>query len=236
MVKKTKEIWKTYQGVFDQFTNRTLFKLASQGHFLELKSPISIGKESHLFTATTNSGEFVAIKIHRLETSDFNSMYNYIRVDPRYNWLRKHQRKIIFAWTQREFRNLLLAREAGVSIPKPIAVKENILIMEFIGNKESAPQLKNQFPKKPKLFLDLIIKNMKKMYEADFVHGDLSDFNILNYNEKPVLIDFSQATNMSAPNGEELFERDIKNISNFFSKQGLNITPSKLREKIVRKT
>ena len=38
------------------------------------------------------------------------------------------------------------------------------------------------------------------------------------------------------PNGEELFERDIKNISNFFSKQGLNITPSKLREKIVRKT
>ena len=53
MVKKTREKWKTYENVFDQFTLRTLFKLSSQGHFDELKSPISIGKEANVFTAET---------------------------------------------------------------------------------------------------------------------------------------------------------------------------------------
>ncbi len=235
MAKKTKEIWKTYQGVFDQFTLRNLFKLSSQGHFIELQSPVSIGKESHIFSAPTKQGQSIIVKIHRLETCDFNAMYNYIRIDPRYKWLRKHKRKIIFAWTQREYRNLLLARKAGVSIPKPIAFKDNIILMEFIGNKEAAPQLKNQLPKNKKKFLDLIIKNMKKLYSADLVHGDLSSLNILNFNEKPIFIDFSQATNMSANNGEELFERDTRNIANFFSKHGLKITPSGLREKIVAK-
>lgn len=236
MVKKSKEVWKTYQGVFDQFSNRNLFKLSSQGHFIELKSPISIGKESHIFSALTKDHDYVIIKIHRLETCDFNTMYNYIRVDPRYKWLRKHKRKIIFAWTQREYRNLLIAREAGVSVPTPITFKENILIMEFIGTKEPAPKLKDQYPKNPKKFLDLIIENLKKLYKADIAHGDLSSFNILNFNEKPVFIDFSQATNISAPHGEDLFERDLINISNFFAKHGLEITPSKLREKVILKT
>jgi RIO kinase 1 len=229
-----REIWKTYQGVFDQFTIRNIFKLSSQGHFKELQSPISIGKESNIFSAITAEGR-VIVKIHRLETCDFNTMYSYIRADPRYGWLKKHKRKIIFAWTQREFRNLLKAREAGVSCPKPIVIKDNILVMEFIGDKDAAPKLKDSLPKDKKKFFDQVIVNMEKFYKAGMVHGDLSAFNILNYNDKPVLIDFSQAMPMDAPNAEELLDRDIENVANFFNKYGVKITSDEIRNRIMKK-
>ncbi|MFA5141485.1 MAG: serine protein kinase RIO [Candidatus Woesearchaeota archaeon] len=235
MVKKTKEAWKTYQGVFDGFINRDLFELSSKGHFIELKSPISIGKESHIFSASTKSGERVIVKIHRLETCDFNKMYDYIRSDPRYLWLKKHKRKIIFAWTQREFRNLMKAREAGVSIPKPIVIKDNILIMEFIGDDDVAPKLKDYPPENPKKFLEMVISNMKKLYQAGLVHGDLSSFNILNYNEKPVFIDFSQAMPVSTQNAKELLDKDVHNIATFFTKHGAKITSEELKKQVTGK-
>jgi serine/threonine-protein kinase RIO1 len=76
MAKISKEKWKVWGNVFDEFTFRTLFKLASQGHFEELKSPVSIGKESNIFSAK-KSKENIIIKIYRLETCDFNKMYDY---------------------------------------------------------------------------------------------------------------------------------------------------------------
>ena len=51
MSKITKEKFKTKHNVFDDFTNRTIFKLISQGHFDGLESPIIIGKESNVFSA-----------------------------------------------------------------------------------------------------------------------------------------------------------------------------------------
>jgi len=55
------------------------------------------------------------------------------------------------------------------------------------------------------------------------VHGDLSEFNILNYRENPVLIDFSQATTVKSLNAVELMKRDMKNLQRFFNKHGLDI-------------
>ena len=43
-----KEEQKVWGNVFDQFTQRTVYKLITQGHFEGLESPISIGKESNL--------------------------------------------------------------------------------------------------------------------------------------------------------------------------------------------
>jgi len=45
---KPKEEFKTWGDVFDQFTQRTVYKLITQGHFRGLESPISIGKESNV--------------------------------------------------------------------------------------------------------------------------------------------------------------------------------------------
>ena len=222
--KEGKEKFKTKHGVFDEFTNRTIFKLISEGHFKGLESPIFVGKESNVFSALTKEGKRIIVKIYRLETCDFNAMYNYIKDDPRYGNLKDKKRKIIFAWVQREYRNLMNARDAQVSVPIPITFSNNVLVLEFIGkDREIAPRLKDQIPKNKKLFFDKIIDNIRKLYKANIVHADLSAFNILNFNETPVFIDMSQATTTRHPRAEEFLERDVKNICNFFNKIGLEV-------------
>ena len=141
----TREKFKTYKNVFDNFTDRNIFKLSSQGHFDQMGSPLFIGKESNVFTALKDNKQ-VIVKIYRLETCDFNRMYDYIKYDPRYLGLKKQRRKIIFAWTQREYRNLMKAREAGVRVPTPYTCLYNILVMELIGHDSASPMLKNSMP------------------------------------------------------------------------------------------
>ncbi|MEK6969376.1 MAG: serine protein kinase RIO [Nanoarchaeota archaeon] len=214
------ERFKTEKGVFDEFTHRALFELQSRGVFDELVSKISVGKESGVFWGIKGSKK-VVVKIYFVQNANFNKMYDYIRKDPRYEFLKKHHRQIIFAWAQREYKNLMRAQKAKINAPKPLAFKENIIVEEFIGNEKPAPPLKDASPIDPKKCFDLIITDMKKLYAEGLIHGDLSSFNILNFHETPYFIDFSQGTLVKTPNSKELLERDIKNILNFFAKLGI---------------
>ena len=232
---KPKEEFKTWGDVFDQFTQRTVYKLISQGHFEGLESPISIGKESNVFSALKKDGTRVMVKIYRLETSDFNRMRDYIKDDPRYLKLKAGKRGVIFLWVQREYRNLMKAREANVNVPTPMAFSNNVLVLEFVGDKGViAPKLKDEIPKNPKDFFDKIITNMKKLHKAGLVHADLSAFNILNYNETPVFIDFSQCTTLESSRADEYLERDIKNICNFFRKLKLKVDEGKVKREVTK--
>jgi len=233
MPKITREKFKTLKNVFDSFTERNIFKLISQGYFEGLESPIFIGKEANVFTAVKDSKKLV-VKIYRLHTCDFNRMYDYIKYDPRFPNVKKQRRKTIFAWAQREYRNLLKARTAGVRVPTPITCLYNILVMEYIGDEQPAPKIKDALPKKTKKFFDEIITGIKKLYKAGLVHADLSHFNILNYKEKPVFIDMSQATPLEDPNAMQYLERDINNICNFFKKRGVKAKSEEIKKKIMR--
>lgn len=227
------EKFKTRHGVFDDFTNRTIFKLMSEEHFRGLESPINIGKESNVFSALTEDGRRVIVKIYRLETCDFNRMYDYIKDDPRYSNLKDKKRKVIFTWVQREYRNLLIAREAQVSVPIPISFLNNVLVLEFVGKGDKiARKLKDDIPKNKKIFFDKIVENMRKLYKAGMVHADLSAFNILNFEEKPVFIDMSQSTISRNPRAEEFLERDAQNVCNFFNKMGLKSDAINILKKI----
>jgi RIO kinase 1 len=231
---RQKEAFKTYKDVFDQSTVKTLFKLISEGKFEGLESPIFMGKEANVFTALTKQRKRIIVKIYRIQSCDFSKMYNYIRSDPRFSGVKRNRMKIVYAWTKREYRNLMKAREAGVKVPIPIAFSNNVLVMEFIGDKGPALRLKDQPPKNMKKFFDAVVLNMRKLYKkAGIVHADLSSFNILNHKEKPVFIDFSQATTVKNPNYEEYLDRDVRNIVNFFKKAGVKAEKSKIKEKII---
>ncbi len=236
------ERFKTLQGVFDEHTNRALFELQSRGVFDELQSPWKVGKESNVFLASrkdvnVNAGRSqsskVIVKIYRVQNCDFKRMFSYIRQDPRYAWLQNKRRQIIFAWVQREYRNLMKASSAGVSVPKVLSFKDNIIVEEMIGDTQPAPVLKDAYPQNTSAFFREVLLQMRKLYGVGIVHGDLSAFNILNFREKPYLIDFSQATMLKSPNAQELLERDVKNICQFFVKLGVKADPGELREKIV---
>lgn len=227
------ERFKTLKGVFDEFTNRNLFELQSRGFFDELVSPIFVGKESNVFLANEDSKK-VIVKIYRMQNRDFKRMFDYIKKDSRYQFLKNRNRDVILAWTQREYKNLLKAKKAKVNVPEPLAIKHNVIIESLIGYGDPAQRLKDQVPKNPKLFLDKIILQIKKLYSAGLVHGDLSAFNILNHKNKPYLIDFSQATLTKTSGAEDLLKRDIKNVLQFFKKIGVMADPEEIFKKIVK--
>lgn len=210
--------WKIHKGVFDQFTLRVLEKLRGQGHFDGLKSPLALGKEANVFIGHANPE--VIVKIYRLENRDFKKMLEYLVQDPRYAHIKRRKREIVFAWAQREYRNLMLAREA-IPVPKPIACHKNALVLGMIG--KPAEQLKDQPPKDPEAFFATVVEYVKTLRKRGMVHGDLSEFNILNYDEQPIFIDFSQASPVDAPNAKELWERDIKNVTRAANKCGVTL-------------
>ncbi|MBU0456784.1 MAG: serine protein kinase RIO [Nanoarchaeota archaeon] len=216
------ERFKTLKGVFDEFTNRTLFDLQSKGLFDEIISPIFVGKESNVFLAKSGKKK-VIVKIYRMQNCDFNKMFDYIRKDPRYEFLKKHRRQIILSWAQREYKNLIRAKKAKINSPEALGWKNHIIVEEFIGEGDiPASPLKDEYPENPNEFFKIVINQMKQLYKEGIIHGDLSSFNILNYKQKPYFIDYSQATLVRTPNSEELLERDVKNIIKFFSKFGID--------------
>ena len=67
-----------------------------------------------------------------------------------------------------------------------------------------------------------MLKRIKRLYQkADLIHGDLSEYNIMVYKEKPVIFDVSQAMLTFHPIAEMLIERDIQNLNNYFKKLGV---------------
>jgi len=228
--RKSREEWKTYNNVFDQHMERMIFQLSSQGYFKELVSAIALGKEANVFLALREDGSKLIVKIYRLENKNFNNMFYYINADPRFSGIENQKRKIIFSWVQKEYRNLLLAREK-IKVPTPIGFKDNVLMMEYIGDENPAPMLKDEFPEKADVFFKKVIKNIKLLLDAGLVHGDLSEFNILNYNNEPVFIDMGQTTVIKSQNARELLERDLKNVFRAFKK--LKVDEEKIRKDVL---
>lgn len=236
VVNRSREEWKTYGNVFDKFTLRNLEKLAAQGYFEELSGAIDLGKEANVFSAITKDESFVAVKIYRLENCNFNKMYQYISQDPRYTDAKGDKRRIIFAWNQREYRNLLKAREQ-IRVPTPLTFKDHILVIEFIDDEEGkpAPKLKDVYLEDPEEFFNEVHDAIKKLLlNANLVHGDLSEFNILVQNDSPVFIDFSQATSADSTNAAELLRRDIEVICKFFKKRGYKRDPQEVYDDLVK--
>jgi len=228
-----KEKFKTMHNVFDHFTNRVIDKLINEGHFEGLQSPLFVGKESNVFSALTATGGYVVVKIYRLEVCDFNKMYDYIRYDPRFPRMKRNKRDIVFSWAQREYRNLLNARKAGVAVPMVMTVRDNVLVMEQVGIDSPAPKVKDAPPQKPENFMGIVIAQMKLLHKARLVHGDLSQFNILNLDEQPVLIDFSQCSDLGHPRAREFLERDVRNVCRYFAKLGIRKEEEKVFREVI---
>ena len=233
---------KTELSVLDIPTLETLYKFTKRGLLKALGGPISSGKEAVIFHAIGAKEEELAIKMYKVSTSNFNVMLDYIIGDPRFENIKRDRRSIVSAWARKELKNLKRAFDAGVEVPKPIAVDKNVLIMEFIGRDGvAAPRLrdvpvdilKTDFELE-ELFLR-IISYIRIMYEKGrMVHADLSEFNILmkGYVERefegadveiePVIIDMGQATLLQHPNADAFLLRDVRNIVTFFNKLGLD--------------
>ncbi len=232
-----REKHKIHNNVFDDFTNKVLFKLASQGFFDTLTNQIGIGKEANVFLAKKQDGSQVIVKIYRLENCNFNKMYEYIKGDPRYADLKGRRRELIFSWVSREFKNLHKAREVGVSVPTPHTCMQNVLVMEAIlQDGEPAHQLKSTAVENPQKFVKEVLASMQKLYQdANIVHADLSPFNILVQHQKPVLIDMSQSTDIKDSMALTFLKRDVHNLCLYAKRNGMMLDEEEIVKKIMVK-
>jgi RIO kinase 1 len=226
----------TLEEVFDQSTRMVVFSFLSSGIINEVNGVVSAGKEARIYWGTDKEGKDLAVKIYLTSSAEFRKgMLKYIQGDYRFKGVKHDTRSLIYSWAQKEFRNLEQAMKAKVRVPRPIGVTKNVLVMEFIGKEgTSAPSLKEQPPKNPDKVYRLLLTYLDRLYrKADLIHGDLSEYNIMMWKNRPILFDMSQSVPSSHPLARTLLERDIANVNRFFSRLGVKVTPKEAAYRLV---
>ncbi|NJE10418.1 serine protein kinase RIO [Thermococcus sp. MAR1] len=224
---KDSELYKIANEVFDRTTKETLAYLHRRGKIEVLYGVISTGKEANVFAGADAEGKRVAVKIYRTYTTEFRRIWEYLAADPRIGYLPKDMRKLVFVWTRREFKNLQRAIKYAVRVPEPIIFRNNVLVMEFVGDEMPAPRLKDverelELSDFEELY-DFAIRVIERLWKrGDMVHGDLSEYNILLHGG-PVVIDWSQATVRRNRMSLELLKRDLRNVINYFGRKGVDV-------------
>jgi RIO kinase 1 len=227
MKEKRSEEYEALEEVFDRPTLMTVYELMNSGEIQEIHGAVKAGKESKLYWGTKPNGEVIAIKIFLTLSAEFRKgMLTYITGDPRFKHVRRDPRSLIYMWAKKEYRNLSEAHAAMVRVPKPFTVKNNVLIMEFIGeNGQSAPLLRETELRNPQRTYDRLLTYVGRLYKkARLVHGDLSEYNVMMWNGEPVIFDMSQTVSVEHPNAHKLLERDLENLNRYFNRIGVDVT------------
>jgi RIO kinase 1 len=224
----TREERKTESEVWDRATLDVIYRLMKRGLVDTVEFPISTGKEGNVFYALTPKGLPIALKVYRTGTADFKSIARYIAGDPRFPDRRT-------TWARKEWLNLRLAHEAGVPVPEPLDQYRNVLAMAYIGTDDvPAPELRDVELEDPAAFLELVLDAAARLYQgASLVHGDLSEYNVLVHEGRPVLIDLGQAMLLKHPMAPELLERDCANISRYFRRLGVDTDAERVKLRIT---
>jgi RIO kinase 1 len=223
---KDSEDSKVMDEVFDKSTLLVLYDLLKHEKIKSVEFPISTGKEGNVFMALDADGLPVALKIYRVTNADFRNFTDYILGDSRFEGISHNKRKLVYAWCQKEFKNLQRYSKAELPVPKPFFYRANVLMMEYIGDevapsptmRSSPPSDLNQAKEWKKVLIDFIVKGYN---EAELVHADLSEYNVLILKGQPVIIDVSQALLKKHANAMGFLKKDIDHVIKYFERFGV---------------
>jgi len=126
----------------------------------------------------------------------------------------------------REFTILQKAYRAGVPVPTPAKRADNMFTMRFLGAQTRAPLLKDVDLSEPEEVAKQATRLVERLLEAHIVHGDLSEYNLILWDDRLFVIDFPQAVDLSsnmdrhiqAEKAKPLLLRDLRNLENYFAR------------------
>jgi RIO kinase 1 len=225
---KMSEDYDVFDNVFDMPTLMTINELRRDGIIQYIETSLAAGKESKVYLAAAPDSSLRIVKIYLIVSAEFKKRMQYIAGDPRFSDIKRGSRSLIMTWARKEFKNMHTAHAAGVRVPLPIAVKKNVLVMEFVADSEGNPM--------PALInteeitlndYQQVIEQMTMLYQkAKLVHADLSEYNIFKTNLGIMLFDFGSAIDIQQPNSKQFLFRDVSNINRFFEKRGIEVLPT----------
>ncbi|KAF8895493.1 atypical/RIO/RIO1 protein kinase [Infundibulicybe gibba] len=218
----------TNEQVLDPRTRIILFKMIGRGVIHEVNGCVSTGKEANVYHALTPASSHLALKIYKTSILVFKDRDKYVTGEHRFRrgYSKHNPRKMVRLWAEKEMRNLKRLVSAGIRCPSPLEVRENVLVMDFIGDKEgwASPRLKDaQFTvsESEALYVELVLIVRKMFHQCKLVHADLSEYNILFHEGHLWIIDVSQSVEQDHPSAFDFLRNDLKNVEEFFGRLGV---------------
>ncbi len=226
---------RVFDQVFDRLTLMSLYKLMKNGTIDTIEFPIARGKEAHVFLATGPEGP-VAVKIFHTSNAVFKNLMQYIEGDPRFCGLKRRHRDWVTIWVRKERRNLTRLQKWDLTVPEPLAVFRNVLVMEYIGDEEApAAKLKDVEVEDPQYVFDSLLEFLCICWnKAKLVHGDFSPFNVLWHAGEAVVIDVGQAVALQHPRAKEFLVRDVTRLVEWANKQGIEISVAEAMYEVLQ--
>ncbi|MEO5769668.1 MAG: RIO1 family regulatory kinase/ATPase, partial [Polyangia bacterium] len=125
---------------------------------------------------------------------------------------------IEMGWQDMEFAALRAAFDAGVRVPEPYFLYENVLFMELIVDERGAPASRLvDFSFTPEVAAGLhqeIFVQVKTLLSTGRVHGDLSAYNLLMAGKGLTMIDLPQVVDVAGNNNAlGILRRDLRNVT-----------------------
>lgn len=125
-------------------------------------------------------------------------------------------------WTNREYKLLEELYEYSTNVPKVFAFTSNTILLEYLGTQlQPAPKLSEVNLNKNELNFCFkeVVQNIELFIDFGFVHGDLSAYNILWWNNQAYIIDFPQTLDIKSNKfAYDRFNKDLRNIEEYFKK------------------
>ncbi len=211
------------------------------------------GKEANVYCCKAHPStglELIAAKIYRPR------MFRNLRNDARYRQGRElvdeegketHARREMLAirkntrfgkelrhvsWLEAEFTTLQMLHQAGADVPRPVSHGNNVILMEYVGDRETPAPALNQVTlqrAEARAIFDRLVANLAIMLGQHCVHADFSAYNILYWDGGFRIIDFPQAVDpRHNPDARDLFARDVARLCQYFTRYGIHQDAARL--------
>lgn len=232
----------------EEFLAESLKPLVEKGLIRDVLSLVKGGKEANVYLCEAEPAtgyDLLAAKVYRprqFRNLRNDSMYregrellntegNVIKAQTTNRVIRAINKKSGFgvemlhgSWVAHEYGTLDRLHQMGAQVPRPISTGPNVLLMEYIGDRNRpAPPLYSVTLDAPeaKRLLREMIANVELMIAHNMIHGDLSAYNILYWEGEATIIDFPQVSLATKNNNAwHILRRDVQRLCDYFASQG----------------
>lgn len=214
--------------------------LIDQGVIDEVVCALKSGKEASVYMVAQGERTLCAKVYKEAEHRGFHKLAEYQEGrkfrgsrDARAMGKRgRHGRKVQEAeWKNAEVDALYAFARAGVRVPRPEGVYDGVLLMELLRDEQglTAPQLQevDMTAEQARDRHAFMMQQIARMLCAGWIHGDLSEYNVLIDANGPVIIDLPQVVNAASNNNAfRMLARDVNNMRAAFGRHAPDLFES----------